>query len=54
LVVKNDGGLLFGLAITVFFCSAVILIIRRREIPVLGQFFAPIQELICNAGGCRH
>ena len=33
IVVKNDGGLLFGLAITVFILSAVILFIHRRDIP---------------------
>lgn len=32
-VVKDDGGLLFGLAITVLLCSAAILVIRRRQIP---------------------
>ncbi len=32
LVVQNDGGLLFALALTVFVCSAVVLIIRRREV----------------------
>jgi hypothetical protein len=32
LVVKNDGGLLFALAVTVFVCSAVILLIRRHEL----------------------
>jgi len=36
LVVKDDGGLLFGLALTVFACSAAILALRRREIPLLG------------------
>jgi hypothetical protein len=34
--VQGDGGLLFGLAITVFVASAVILLLRRAEIPVLG------------------
>src|ERR1700742_790529 len=37
LVVKDDGGLLFALAITVFIGSVVILLIRRTEIPVLGK-----------------
>ena len=54
LVVQNDGGLLFALAVTVFVCSAVILILRRREIPLLGCFFVPIQALSCAAKGCQH
>ncbi|MFN0133242.1 MAG: DoxX family protein [Phycisphaerales bacterium] len=37
--VKGDGGLLFGLAIIVFLASATILVLRRREIPVLGKRF---------------
>lgn len=32
----NDGGFLFTLAVTVFISSAVVLIIRRREIPFIG------------------
>jgi len=39
IVVKDDGGLLFGLAITVFVLSAIILFIHRRELPFLGQVF---------------
>jgi uncharacterized membrane protein YphA (DoxX/SURF4 family) len=38
--VKGDGGLLFGLAVTVFVCSALILVIRRDELPILGAAFA--------------
>ena len=54
IVVQNDGGLLFGLALAVFACSAVVLVLRRREIPVLGTFFAPLHELSCSIGGCQH
>jgi len=54
IVVKDDGGLLFGLALTVFVCSAAILAIRRRQIPVLGYFFVPVQELSCATKGCQH
>lgn len=36
IVVQNDGGLLFGLALLVFAGSALVLIIRRKEIPVIG------------------
>lgn len=39
IVVKDDGGLLFGLAVTVFVLSAILLFIHRRDLPVLGQAF---------------
>lgn len=39
IVVMDDGGLLFGLAATVFVLSAVLLLIHRRELPVVGQVF---------------
>ena len=37
--VKGDGGLLFGLALAVFLGSAVVLVLRRAQIPVVGRFF---------------
>jgi putative oxidoreductase len=37
--VKGDGGLLFALAITAFAGSAIVLILRRAQIPVLGRYF---------------
>lgn len=37
--VKDDGGLLFVLALTVFVLSAVLLLVHRRQIPVLGHAF---------------
>jgi hypothetical protein len=46
IVVRDDGGLLFALAATVFVCSAAVLVIRRRQIPVLGYLFAPKGQLI--------
>lgn len=54
IVVKNDGGLLFGLALTVLACSVVILVLRRRQIPVLGDFFIPLHEMGCAGKGCQH
>lgn len=39
IVVQNDGGLLFGLAVTVFVCSAITLILHRKQIPLLSRFF---------------
>ncbi len=37
--VKGDGGLLFGLAVTVFVLSAILLLIHRRELPIVGHAF---------------
>jgi uncharacterized membrane protein YphA (DoxX/SURF4 family) len=37
--VKGDGGLLFGLALTAFFGSGVVLIIRRTYLPLVGRYF---------------
>ena len=34
--VQGDGGLLFGLAVTVFVASGLILLLRRGEIPLVG------------------
>jgi len=38
--VNGDGGLLFGLAVTVFIGSLFILVIRRDELPVIGTTLA--------------
>jgi uncharacterized membrane protein YphA (DoxX/SURF4 family) len=40
IVVENDGGLLFALAWIVFLCSAVLLYLYRRKIPVIGERLA--------------
>jgi uncharacterized membrane protein YphA (DoxX/SURF4 family) len=37
IVVKDDGGLLFGLALTVFVLSLIVLVIFRRDIPLVGS-----------------
>lgn len=39
IVVKDDGGLLFALAVTVFVLSAIVLFIHRRDLPVFGPAF---------------
>ncbi len=38
IVVQNDGGLLFLLAITVFLCSAFTIYLHRQEIPLISRF----------------
>ena len=35
--VRGDGGLLFGLAVTCFVGSAIVLLIRRAQLPILGR-----------------
>lgn len=37
LVIKGDGGLLFLLAVIVFFSSLAIVYLRRAELPVVGE-----------------
>jgi uncharacterized membrane protein YphA (DoxX/SURF4 family) len=39
-VVKDDGGLLFGLACTVFVLSLVVLYLHRQQLPILGARLA--------------
>jgi putative oxidoreductase len=35
--VQGDGGLLFGLALTVFTCCVLLLVIHRSELPLIGR-----------------
>lgn len=35
--VQGDGGLLFGLALTVFVACAIVLLLHRAQIPVVGK-----------------
>jgi hypothetical protein len=39
LVVMADGGLLFALALVGFVGSAIVLALRRAQIPVFGRYF---------------
>jgi hypothetical protein len=41
IVVKDDGGLLFGLAVIVFAAALVTLFIHRRQLPFAEKVFAP-------------
>jgi hypothetical protein len=45
LVVKNDGGLLFALALIVFVSSAAVVFLRRAEIPFVGERFVRVSAL---------
>lgn len=40
IVVKDDSGLLFALACTIFVCSLIVLYIHRSEIPFVGEKLA--------------
>lgn len=53
IVVQNDGGLLFMLALAVFVGSAAIVTLRRRQIPLLGPLFIqhPTAPLIAPRKG---
>jgi len=35
--VQGDGGLLFRLAITVLLAAAIVVVLRRRDLPFVGQ-----------------
>jgi putative oxidoreductase len=48
IVVRDDGGLLFSLALTVFMCSAVVLFLRRGQIPLVGAWLVVKNRLDCN------
>ena len=38
IVVMDDGGLLFWLALTVAVCSVVLLFLQRRRLPLVGAY----------------
>lgn len=42
IVVKDDGGLLFALACVVFASGAIVVWLRRSELPLIGGWFAPV------------
>jgi hypothetical protein len=50
LVVKNDGGLLFALAATVFVSCAIVLMLRRREL--VSLLLTPLHSGQCKCS--RH
>ena len=54
IVVKDDGGLLFALAVTVFVCSLLVLILRRQQIPLVNRFFLPSPTNSLAATSCEH
>ncbi len=49
IIVQNDGGLLFALAIVVFVGSLAILAIRRSQIPLVGNRFPACPDGMAHA-----
>ena len=50
LVVQDDGGLLFALALIVFATSSIVLVLRRAQSPVRGEFVRPLEACrTCDA-----
>lgn len=45
IVVKNDGGLLFGLALTVFVSAGMVVWLGRHQLPLIGGWFQGDCEL---------
>jgi hypothetical protein len=54
IVVMNDGGLLFALAMVVLLSGISLLVLRRHQIPLLGCCFASEHPGPCSAKGCHH
>jgi hypothetical protein len=52
LIVQDDSGLLFIMAVTVFVLSGLILGFRRAQIPIVGRFFNGAAHS-CATGTCR-
>ncbi len=50
IVVKDDGGLLFTLALTVFGSSAIVAYLRRSELPIVGRWF-DVSHAVCGIKG---
>jgi hypothetical protein len=44
LVVQNDGGLLFGLAVTVLGACAIVVWLRRQQLPYVGSLLRVTAE----------
>jgi hypothetical protein len=45
IAVRGDGGLLFGLAVTIFVCGLSVVVIHRRDLPILGSALAGAHEV---------
>jgi len=39
IVVQDDGGLLFGLAVVTLLCCTCVAVVRRRDLPIVGGLF---------------
>lgn len=52
-VVQDDGGLLFALAVTVFGASAIVVWLRRFQVPYVGPLLSTTQHADCAVPGGR-
>jgi len=52
-VVQDDGGLLFALAVTVFGASAIVVWLRRFQVPYVGPLLSTKQHADCAVPGGR-
>ena len=50
-VVQDDGGLLFALAVTVFGASAIVVWLRRFQIPYVGPLLSTTSRADCAVPG---
>jgi uncharacterized membrane protein YphA (DoxX/SURF4 family) len=46
IVIQDDGGLLFGLALLVWLASAGVLVLRRRKVPLFSRFVRPAPPVV--------
>ena len=54
IVVKDDGGLLFALAVVVLISSTVVLFLRRHQLPMVGTYLGSALGSKCTTGACKH
>ena len=52
-VVQDDGGLLFALAVTVFGASAIVVWLRRFQVPYVGPLLSTTARADCAVPGSK-
>jgi hypothetical protein len=51
--VQDDGGLLFALAVTVFGASAIVVWLRRFQVPYVGPLLSTTSQAGCAVPGSK-